>query len=116
MVAINACQPEPYRQGHTLYQYHCENCHMEDGSGLSALIPSLQKSSIIRGHPSELVCLIRYGLPKNLSTGQEMPANTVMNDVELTNLINYLRDAYLEKPVAVKVTEVHQWLEDCKTK
>lgn len=87
---------------------------MEDGSGLSALIPSLQTSSIIKGQPSALACLIRHGLPKNHTTGQQMPANTAMNDVELTNLINYLRDAYLEKPVAVKVAEVHQWLEDCR--
>lgn len=86
---------------------------MEDGSGLSALIPSLQKSSIIRGHPSKLVCLIRLGLPKNLSTGQEMPANTVLNEVELTNLINYLRYIHLEKSEVVKVAEIHQWLADC---
>ena len=107
------CQPDPYRQGHVLYQVNCENCHMEDGSGLSKLIPSLQNSEFIISKPDSLVCLIRHGIAKNPYTGQEMPPIIHLNDVELTNLINYMRDQYTDKLKAIKVSEVHAWQESC---
>ena len=45
---IFSCNDSPYMQGKRLYLANCANCHMEDGSGLSALIPSIQKSVYLR--------------------------------------------------------------------
>ncbi len=86
---------------------------MEDGSGLSKLIPSLEKSALFDSKPEALVCLLRNGLEKNPETGQEMPGNILLNDVEMTNLVNYLRSIYAADPVPVKVSEVNEWLESC---
>ena len=112
-VLIFSCQPDPYRQGRVLYEVHCSNCHMEDGSGLSKLIPSLAQTEVIMSDPSLLVCLIRKGLPRNAATNQQMPPNTILNDVEITNLINYLRNLYLPEAAAVKVIDVSKHLEEC---
>ena len=49
----------------------------------------------------------------NVSTGQEMPGNAQLNEVELTNLINYLRSLYAIKEEAIKVAEVHNWMATC---
>ena len=107
------CQPDPYKQGRIIYEFHCENCHMEDGSGLKGLIPSLENTISDGLQPDQLVCLIRKGKAKNPQTGQEMPPNKMLNEVELTNLVNYLGHRFSSKNNVVKVSDVHNWLENC---
>ena len=87
---------------------------MEDGSGLADLIPSLQASDMFKSDPGRLICVIRYGLDKNELTGQQMPANTAMNEVELANLVNYLRQVYAKGSVAVQTQEIRKCLSACK--
>lgn len=113
-ITIVSCQPNPYRQGQTLYEFHCANCHMNDGTGLAKLIPSLGKSGIFNEEPQSLICLIRKGKPLNPATGQQMPPNTTLNPVEMTNLVNYLRSVYKPESVAVQVNEVDKWLSGCQ--
>jgi rRNA maturation endonuclease Nob1 len=87
---------------------------MEDGSGLVNLIPSLDKSKLTLSNPEKLVCLIRKGLPLNVKTGQKMPSNTVLNDVEMTNLINFLGFKYTSFTQTVQVQEVKKWMANCQ--
>jgi len=86
---------------------------MEDGSGLKRLIPSLEKSSVIETSPERLICLIRNGVPKNPETGQEMPPNKSLNEVEMTNIVNYLRNFLTHHRQAIKVSEVKEMLGRC---
>jgi hypothetical protein len=86
---------------------------MEDGKGLFDLIPSLVESDFIIKEPLTAVCLIRKGLPRNVETRQQMPGNEQLNDVEITNLINYLRSLQNEESMAVKVIDVHKALDQC---
>lgn len=109
-----SCQTNPYKQGKTLYSFHCESCHMADGSGLAKLIPSLESSTLISQSPDSLVCLIRHGLALNPSTGQQMPPNTTLNEVEMANLINFLQVEHAKPQKAVKVDEVKTWLTTCQ--
>ena len=110
-----ACQPDTYRQGRVLYQTHCEPCHMKDGSGLGELIPSLKKSTSFIAQGDSLVCLIRKGIPMNPITRQQMPANPKLSDVDLTNLVNFLRSTYLPDTPVVQVQEVRDWIASCPT-
>ena len=114
LLLMTGCKENPYRQGETLYRFHCESCHMEDGSGLVNLIPSLDKSKLTLSDPEKLVCLIRKGLPLNVKTGQKMPSNTTLNDVEMTNLINYLGYKYSSSTQTVQVQEVKKWMGNCQ--
>lgn len=86
---------------------------MEDGSGLAKLIPSIRESGLFKGSPGRLICLIRHGLEKNKETGQQMPGNDKLNDVELANLVNYLRNEYTFKPDAVTPEDVNSCLALC---
>ena len=112
---LTGCHDNPYRQGESLYEYHCATCHMPDGSGLAKLIPSLNASKLTLSQPAKLVCLIRKGLPVNKLTGQKMPSNTTLNDVEMTNLINFLGTKYGSNPQTVQVEEVKKMMEACQT-
>lgn len=115
LLFIVGCQREPYSQGEVLYRYHCENCHMADGSGLGKLIPPLDSAKLTLSDPAKLVCLIRNGLPVNKLTGQQMPANRKMNEVEMTNLVNFLGSKYASNPQTVIVPEVKKMLAGCQT-
>jgi len=86
---------------------------MEDGSGLGKLIPPLDSSRLTLSDPEKLICLIRNGLPVNLHTGQQMPPNKKLNEVELTNLINFLGAKYAFNPQTVQVPEVKKMLSGC---
>ena len=115
LLFIGGCQPEPYSQGEVLYKYHCENCHMEDGSGLGKLIPHLDSSRLTLSDPAKLVCLIQNGLPVNKLTGQKMPANLKLNEVEMANLVNFLGSKYAANPQTVIVTDIKKMLAGCQT-
>lgn len=87
---------------------------MEDGTGLAKLIPSLASSDLFRTSPDQLICLIRNGLDKNEATGQQMPENTSLNEVEMANLVNYLRQIYSTGSVAVRTQDVKTYFANCK--
>jgi mono/diheme cytochrome c family protein len=114
-IGLAGCRETPYRQGQDLYIIHCEHCHMKDGSGLAKLIPALDASKLTLSDPGKLVCLIRKGLPVNQQTGQQMPPNTSLNDVEMTNLINFLGSKYSSNTQTVQVKAVKKLLGACQT-
>ena len=89
---------------------------MRDGSGLAKLIPPLDSSRLTISDPQKLVCIIRKGKPVNPETGQAMPGNLKLHEVELTNLINYLGDQYAREPQAVMVEEVKKMITGCPTR
>jgi mono/diheme cytochrome c family protein len=114
IIILISCSHNPYRQGHQLYTFHCENCHMADGSGLGTLIPSLRESPIVsKADGASLICLIRTGVPKDSLTNQLMPPNLVLNEVELANLANYLFHKHTKEERSVMVSEVKAWLTTC---
>lgn len=100
------CDYEFYLQGQRLYEAHCENCHMEDGSGLELLIPDISESKYFRGNPQNLYCLIRKGLPTERADGLEMPAFENLNNVEICNLINYLNNRWSPNFEAIIINEL----------
>ena len=111
-ILLFACHRNPFRQGQQLYAFHCESCHMEDGSGLERLIPALNESKMLT-YPDKLTCLIRNGLPRNPQTNQEMPANKSMTEVELTNLLNYLLYAHTAEKKTLTLNEINAWSDGC---
>jgi mono/diheme cytochrome c family protein len=112
---VFGCQPNPYRQGKILYSTQCAGCHAEDGSGLAKLIPALDTIKLKLRQPKELVCLIRNGLPFDSMTRQQMPANKILTEVEMANLINFLGVKYIGSPQVVRAEEVGQMYIACQS-
>jgi mono/diheme cytochrome c family protein len=110
-----ACQPNPYRQGKDLYDFHCAGCHSADGSGLAKLIPALDTTKLKLREPQELVCLIRNGLPFDSLTRQQMPSNKAINEVEMTNLVNFLGSKYIHSAQVVRVEDVQRMYTACQS-
>lgn len=116
---LPSCGGNPYSQGENLYRGFCENCHMEDGSGLEALIPPLAKSDWLRERQSDLACLIRYGISDSLVVNgrqyaQPMAGIKRLSDTEITNVINYINHAWGNRLGVVKFETVREALEACE--
>ncbi len=121
LCGLIACTYEPYEQGHQLYVRHCSSCHMEDGTGLEQLIPSLRQNRFLLQSEAELACLIRLGAKDSLQINGkwlygDMPPNDKLNATEITNILNYLRHAWGNEASVIKAQEVEEALENCLPK
>jgi mono/diheme cytochrome c family protein len=82
--------------GYEMYSVHCENCHGAEGEGLARLIPPLKNSDFIKKYPDSIAGIIRNGqkgeiLVNGIKYNLAMPANAVLTDDELSQLVNYVQ-------------------------
>lgn len=112
------CQQEPYKQGKSLYNIHCENCHMADGTGLGGNIPPLAESDYLANNQPLLSCIIKYGqngqIVVNGTTYEEpMPGVAALSEFQIANIINYINHAWGNDYGFVKVEDIRAQLENC---
>ncbi len=117
---LSNCSYQPFSQGETLYEYHCANCHMPDGTGLKSLIPPLANSDWLKEHQEELPCLIRKGIKGPLTVNgkvydTEMAGIEYLNDVQINNVINYINNAWGNEYGDSNVKVVRKALESCNS-
>lgn len=114
-----SCSNPPYEQGEILYQNFCGNCHMEDGKGLQGIIPPLAGADYVKHHPAGVACAIRKGIEGEIMVNdtlynQPMAAIKALNDVEITNIINYICQAWGNDYGTVTLGDVKKALEACE--
>ena len=61
LIAIG-CKSTLYSEGERVYTAYCSNCHMDDGSGLAALIPPLTDMEYLQANITMLPCIITNGM------------------------------------------------------
>lgn len=120
-LTLSTCQSNPYVQGEGLYHYFCANCHMDDGTGLQGLIPPLKGADYLQSDPLRAVCIIRNGLEgavtvNDTTYNQVMPAlpEGKISAFEITNIINYVNQAWGNNYGYVEYEAVKKRLETCK--
>ena len=107
-----------YNEGAQLYKKHCENCHMEDGTGLEALYPPLANSDMLQTMGVGAACVIQNGLTgKIVVNGVEfetgMEGIKGLSAVEITNILNYIHNAWENKREFIQLDEVEAALKNC---
>lgn len=116
---VSTCSSKRYEHGEILYQNFCANCHMEDGMGLGGNIPPLAGADFLGKERDRLACIIRYGIQEEIvvngKTYQEpMLGIEQLSDAEITNVINYISNAWGNELPFVPITEVQASLKECK--
>jgi mono/diheme cytochrome c family protein len=97
---LSRCQKNPYQEGGRLYSVHCANCHGEDGKGLGTLIPPLAGADYLSAQRLRLPCIVVNGLSDTIKVngvvygGQPMPANSLLTDIQVTNVLNYINNSW----------------------
>jgi len=110
---------EKYGAGKVLYQKHCASCHMDDGTGLRAIIPPLASADYVQKGGAEMACLIKYGVEgEMLVNGQifsrPMYGHSEMKEVEIRNIINYIKHAWGNDGDEISFAEIKAALEACE--
>lgn len=116
-VAVS-CDTETYQGGGRLYKTQCANCHMDNGEGLSALIPPLGNSDYLAKNRDRLPCIIRYGLHDTIvvngkTYAENMPGMPGNSEIQVTNILNYINTSWGNNNPPYSFDEVRQLLEKC---
>lgn len=112
------CTPNPYREGERLYKANCANCHMDNGEGLSALIPPLAGADYLEINRDQLPCVLRYGLKDTIVVNgkvyaEQMPGVPALSDIQITNILNYVNNAWDNRHKPYRLEEVQRLLGKC---
>lgn len=106
-----SCHDTTFVQGKRYYEDLCQSCHMEDGSGLEAVIPNLAASSYIKNNQDLLPCLIRKGVPD--TSFLAMPGYIDLTAYEIANIINYINTSWGNNSKVQTINEIEENLKDC---
>lgn len=109
---------EKYGAGKALYAKHCASCHMEDGSGLRGVIPPLAMADYVNEHAADMACLIRYGMEGEIvvngrTYNSPMYGHADIKDVEIRNIINYIKNAWGNEGEEIAFKDIEAALESC---
>jgi cytochrome c551 len=115
----NACKTDKYSQGKILYTNFCENCHGQNGENLAELIPPLANSDYLTKEKEKVACLIYYGYHGKITVNgvaynQQMPPNPNLNDIEISNIINYINNHFGNENGYTKLQDVQEYLNNCE--
>ncbi len=108
-----------YNEGKALYQQHCANCHMDEGQGLGELYPPLAGADMLSASGAGAACWIVNGLKgpikvNGITYDHVMPANKRLSPIEITNILNYVNNAWGNQRDFITLDEVMAALEGCQ--
>ena len=114
-----SCEQNTFQEGERLYKIHCANCHMDDGIGLSALIPPLAGSDYLNTHREQLPCVLRHGLSDTILVNgkldaEKMPGVPTLSDINLSNILNFINTSWGNRNEVYRLEEVRAALEKCE--
>jgi len=107
-----------FLKGKQIYELRCANCHKKNGNGMGGLYPPISGSDYLVGHFDEVVCLIKKGSNAPLVVnGKEykmpMPPHSDLSKVEISDLMNYIMNAWSNKLGPVTTRKVSNALKKC---
>ena len=97
-------------RGQEIYNANCIACHMEKGEGLEGVYPPLAKSDYLMADKKRSITQILKGVKGPMKVNRvdydgEMNAFD-LSDSEVSDVLNYVRNSFGNKGVAVLPAEV----------
>lgn len=98
-------------KGKEVYTNTCLPCHMADGGGVPKMNPPLVKTSYILGDKSKLIGIVLNGFSEDIEINGErysniMPPQVQLTDVQVADVLTYVRNSFGNKASAVTAAEV----------
>lgn len=89
-------------RGKEVYGLYCQNCHMEDGKGMSEVNPPLAKADYMKRPGKELISVILKGSTGSLTVNGKkyvgaMPAQEYLSDEQIADVLNYAKNSWGNK-------------------
>ena len=98
-------------RGKELYPQYCLSCHQADGSGVPRMNPPLIKTSYVTGNKKKMIQWVLKGSVENIPIDGEyysnnMAAQSYLTDVQIADILTYIRNSFGNKASAVTASEV----------
>lgn len=100
-------------RGKLIYEQYCLACHQEDGSGVPGLNPPLLKTKWTMGEKNALINVVLKGLDEEIEVDGDtynnvMPAMVHLSDVEIADVLTYVRGNFGNKASAIAEADVRK--------
>jgi len=98
-------------RGKEVYSSQCVTCHMEQGEGIEGVYPPLAKSDYLMADKNRSIDQVLHGLTGEIKVNGVtydgvMAGYQAMSDVEISDVLNYVRNSFGNKGAAVTPAEV----------
>jgi len=109
-----AVQKSPFRismdSGKVVYSNQCLSCHQANGLGIPGVNPPLNGKGVTGDKTKLIDIFINNQDTRYVSNGKtyqhSMPANSMIGDQEIADVLTYIRSSFGNKASSVKVTDV----------
>ncbi len=107
-----------FTAGAVAYQSRCQNCHGENGEGLSVLIPPLSDTLFLKKNIHSLSCILKNGLAQPITIHHKayqakMPANN-LSALEIAQILTYVGNSFGNKLNTIPIEQTYADLKTCK--
>ena len=90
---------ESIERGKDAYTLYCQNCHMEDGNGQPAAVPTLIKADFLNKPAKDLINVILIGQSGEIQVNGNtyngiMPAQNYLTDDQIADILNYVKNRW----------------------
>jgi len=97
--------------GELIYKKVCIACHMADAGGVPNMNPPLTHSEYVDGNKTKLISILIKGLNESIEVdgsnyANVMPAQEILKDQEIADVLTYVRRSFGNKQSAVTLAEV----------
>jgi mono/diheme cytochrome c family protein len=98
-------------RGKDIYTAQCITCHLEQGEGIEGVYPPLAKADYLMADKKRSIQQVLYGLTgeikvKGVTYDGVMGGFEGLSDVEVSDVLNYVRNSFGNKGAAVTPEEV----------
>jgi mono/diheme cytochrome c family protein len=98
----NQSLSESIKRGKEVYTLYCQSCHMEDGKGTPDINPPVAKADYLKKPAKTLIGVILDGQSGEVVVNGKkynaiMPAQPYLTDVQIADVLNYIRNNWGNK-------------------
>ena len=98
-------------RGKKVYESTCLACHQANGSGVPGMNPPLKQTEWVLGDKTTLINIVLNGMDEEIEVDGEfysnvMPPLGTLTDLQIADVLTYVRNSFGNKASAVKEAEV----------